>query len=314
MNAKPIVLALALAIATGAAASNPWSQAASGTAAVNTAALAAINVPDPARQLQEMAQLFRAGDVARLAEAMVPPAKWQEMHMAYELVRAKPISDEDRAAFQEKLAQFTAPDAVDQLMARIEPKLAELRPQVPGALLMGFGALHVAISSPDSELTPEQRAALAAALPGLQRWASSTDFLDAQALRHSLSMLSDAARRTGLDSLDQIRALPLEGVLDRASMVFVAAKDAIRGYGIDLDAIADSMRVEVLELQADRARVRTTVTVFDAPLSHEHELVLVDGRWYGKEAVVHFNGMDMDLAEVDVAVDAGIEMELEREG
>ena len=46
-----------------------------------------------------------------------------------------------------------------------------------------------------------------------------------------------------------------------------------------------STQVEVLEIVGATARVRTTVTVFDAPLSKEIELVLIDGRWYGKDAI-----------------------------
>jgi len=38
-------------------------------------------------------------------------------------------------------------------------------------------------------------------------------------------------------------------------------------------------------IEGNTARVRTTVTVFDAPVSGEFELELVEGRWYGKHAL-----------------------------
>ena len=245
-------------------------------------------VPDPAAQIEDMARLFRAGDLNGLAQAVVPPSKWEEIKLAYELQRLQPLDEDDRAEFAENIGRFTAPDAVDQLMAQIEPEIEKVRPQVPGALLMGFGAIQMAISSPESELTEAQREALKSAFPGLQRWATERDFLDTATLRQALTLLTDAARRTGVDDLEQIRQLPLESVLDRAGVVFAAAKDAVRLYGIDLDAVADSLRVEVLSVDGDTARVRTTVTLFDAPVWHDHDLVLVDGRWYGKDAIVHF--------------------------
>ena len=74
-------------------------------------------------------------------------------------------------------------------------------------------------------------------------------------------------------------------------------------YGIDLDAVVDSMQVDVLENDGQVARVRTTVTLFGAPVWHEHELVLVEGRWYGKHAAIAFDhdhdedGQDDDSAE-----------------
>ncbi len=263
------------------------------SAAATTKSVAA--APDPARQLHELARLFRANDLAGIARAVVPPSKWEEIRLQYELHRLEPTSDEDRADFAESIGRFTAPDAVDQLMLEIEPKLEEARPQVPGALLMGFGAMQMAVNSPDSELTDEQRAALQSALPGIQRWASSTDFLDSDTMRYALTLITDAARRTGITDLDQVKALPLEGVLQRAGTVFAAAKEAVRQYGVDLDAVADSLRVEVLEIDGDTARVRTTVTLFDAPIWTDHDLVLVEGRWYGKDAASKFHIAHQDV-------------------
>src|SRR5688572_17830141 len=126
---------------------------------------AAANVPDPARHVEDLARLFRAGDVSGLVHAMVPPSKWDEVLRHYERERAEPISEHDREEFAENIARITAPDAVDRLMAEIEPKLEEARPQYGGALLMAFGAMQMAVNSPDSHLTPEQRAQLEAALP-----------------------------------------------------------------------------------------------------------------------------------------------------
>jgi hypothetical protein len=248
-----------------------------------------INGPDPAQHVRELGYLFRAGDLAGLAQAMMPPAKWDEIRRAYALQRVESISDHDRAQFVENLERITAPDAVDRLMADIEPKLEEARPKAAGALLMAFGAMQMAVASPDSGLTEEQRTTLRKALPGIQYWASSTNFLSSELMRDALTLLTDAARRTGISDIDQLTAMPLENVLDRGSTVFVAAKDAVRLYGIDLDVVADSLQVDILDIDGDSARVRTTVTLFDAPVWADHDLVLVEGRWYGKQAFQHIH-------------------------
>lgn len=249
---------------------------------VSTSTTAA--VPDPAAQIHEMARLFRAGDVVGLVHDLVPPSKWEEARLAFEAKQRQPISDEKRAKFQEAIVRFTSASAVDDLMAEIQPRLDEARPQLPGALLMGFAAMQMSISSPDSDLTDEERATLSAAFPSFQSWAISTDFLSPATMRQALILLTDAARRTGITDLDQLRALSPDDLLFRAEPMLSAAKDAARLYGIDLDAIADSLQVEVLGIDGDKASVRTTVTVFNAPLSANQELVLVDGRWYAKGA------------------------------
>jgi hypothetical protein len=297
---KRTLLSLAL-VAAGLVGTALPALAAPPAHAVAMAATAA-TVPDPATQLEETARLFRAGDLTALAKALTPPSKWEEIKLKYELHRLDPTDADDREDFAEGLARFTAPDAVDRFMEEIEPKLEEARPQVGGALLMGFGAMQMAVASPDSELTDEQRAALQSAMPGIQKWASTTDFLSSDTMRTALTLLTDAARRTGITDIDQIKAMPLESVLQRAGTVLAAAKQAVRLYGIDLDAVADSLRVDVLEIDGDKARVRTTITLFDAPVWAEHDLVLVEGRWYGKEDFLHLGGRhhDHDDEEEDV--------------
>lgn len=304
MKAKLLTLAL---LAAGLASASLPTVAATRTA---PASVSSVTTPDPAQQIRDLARLFRAGDVVGLARAAVPASKWAAAKAAWEIKRQEPVSEHDRTEFAEKLAQINSPTAVDELMAQIEPKLDEARPQAPGALLMAFGAAQMAINSPESDLTPEQRAALASVLPGFQQWASGTDFLSASTMRDALTLLVDGARRANITSLEQLKALPLEGVLDRARPVLAAAKDAVQLYGLDLDAIADSLVVDVLSNDGQTARVRTTVTLFGAPVWHEHDLVLVEGRWFGKQALIKV-GRHHDA--LDEAIEAEVEREIRKE-
>ncbi|MGQ0799690.1 MAG: hypothetical protein ACT4NL_06220 [Pseudomarimonas sp.] len=297
MKAKFLSLTLLAAGIIGGLSTNPVEAR---TAVAQTQS--ATRIADPARQIEDLARLFRASDVVGLSQAVVPASKWEEVTLLYELKQLEKVDDEDRAEFAEKLARFTGPDAVDELMEGFEPELEKARPQAPGALMMGFGAMHMAITSPDSKLTDEQRVALQAAFPAIQQWASTTDFLSSDTLRRALTLLTDAARSTGISDLDQLKAMPLEAVLDRARPILVAAKQAVKLYGIDLDQVADSLNVEVLAIEGETARVRTTITLFDAPVWHEHDLVLVEGRWYPKHAAVRFAEDENDV-EVDVDVE-----------
>jgi hypothetical protein len=292
MKLKLLSMSLLLAGAIGAA--QPLLAASTAAAAPQASSQ---SIPDPAQQIREVARSLRANDMAALARAMVPPSKLQDIRQAYELKRGEPTSAEDRAEFEEKLARITAPDAVDTLMAEIEPKLIEARPQAAGATMMGIGAMQMAIASPESDLTAAQRATLQAALPGIQRWVTTTDFLSSTSMRQALTLITDAARATGIGNLDQLKMLSFEEVLAKAGSVLAASKQAVRIYGLDLDAILASMQVEVLEIEGATARVRTTVTVFDAPISGEIELVLVEGRWFGKHALEEIHIGDDERTE-----------------
>lgn len=252
-------------------------------------AMSAVAAADPSVQLQDLVRQFRSNDLAAIVRGSLPPAHYQTLLDKYEEARSKPISDKDRADFAEGLQKLIAADAVDQLMAEIEPKMRERAVQSEGMILMGLGAMNMAVTSPDSDLTEEQRAMLKRALPGIEAWVIETDFFSVDTLRQALTLVADAARRTGISDLDQIRMLSFEQLLTHGGRLLGAGKQAVKLYGIDLDAIVSTARMEVLEVEGDEARVRTTVTVFDAPLHFEQSLVLVEGRWYTKEAARDWN-------------------------
>lgn len=252
-------------------------------------AMSAVAAADPSIQLQELVRQFRSNDLAALVRGSLPPPHYQQLVDKYEEARRKPTSDAQRAEFAEGLQKLIAPDAVDQLMAEIEPKLRERAVQSEGMILLGLGAMNMAITSPDSDLTEDQREMLKRALPGIEAWIIETDFFSADTLREALTFVADAARRTGISELDQLKMLSFEQLLGHGGRMLAAGKQAVKLYGIDVDAIVSTVRMEVLEVEGDEARVRTTVTVFDAPLHFEQSLVLVDGRWYTKEAARDWN-------------------------
>lgn len=254
------------------------------------------SVPDPAVQIRELARVLRANDLAGLVRAAVPPSHYQLMRQSYEINRLKPITPAERSKFSEGIAKLTDANAVDKFMLEIEPKLIEARPKAAGALLIGMGALQVALASDDSELTAEQRAALQSALPGIQKWAAETDFLSSLSMRQALSLLADAARNTGVRSIDELKMLSFEQALAKAGTLLAASKQALYIYGLDINAIADSLQVEVLTQDSQTARVRTTITLFEAPISSEMDLVLLEGRWYSKTTVAKLNAHSKEIA------------------
>ncbi len=254
------------------------------------------SVPDPALQIRDLARVLRSNDLAGLVNALVPPSQYQVMRQAYELHRLQPITPEERNKFSEGIAKLIDANAVDKFMLEIEPKLVEARPKAPAALLIGMGALQMALASDDSELTAEQRAALQSAMPGIQKWAAETDFLSSISMRQAISLFADAARNTGVHSIDELKMLSFEQALVKAGTMLAASKQALYIYGLDVNAIADSLQVQVLKQEGQTARVRTTVTIFNAPISSEMDLVLLEGRWYSKTTVAKLNAHSKEIA------------------
>jgi hypothetical protein len=246
----------------------------------------AVEAPDPAQQWQQWAQLFRRNDLLGLVRSATSEAEFNLMRSKLEAHRSEHVKAEDVQEINEKIARLTAPGAVAKLMEEIEPKLAEARPKAQGAIMIGLGALSMAATGTGEGINADDRENLKALLPAIQQWATSTDFLSDEAMRAALEHVVQAARQTGVSNFDQLRSLSLEDSFAKAGIMLAGAKRSLKVYGIDLDAMADSLRVETLSVNGDVARVRTTITVLNTPISKELELKLVDGRWIGGKTVV----------------------------
>ncbi len=260
--------------------------AAAPTAPSATARVTA-EAPDPAIQLTQMARALKQNDLLTFMRITTPESKFAQLRAAYEMHRNTPATEKERAEFASKIEKLLAPNAVDAWMVEMEPQLAEARSKFPGAMLMGMGALQIAIASEDNKLTADQRQALRDVMPGLQTWLVTANLLNAQSMRQAATLITSAVRNSGVRTIDDLKALPFEQALSKAGNVMQASKQALKLYQLDIDAIIDSLRVQVVSITGDQARVRSTITLFGATISSEHELVLQEGRWIDKDVAVH---------------------------
>jgi hypothetical protein len=243
--------------------------------------------PDPAQQYRDMTRMLRNNDLASLIRIALPAAQYQALQTSFNTKRQVVINDANRKEFAESWGQLIAPNAVDTWMTDAKPKLEEARQQLPAALMMGMGALQMAVYSKDNKLTDSQRSALQTALPNIQEWLNEADFLSEAKLREVASIVTTAARRTGITKLEDLQALNFDQALAKADGMLQAGKQSAKIYGLDVDAVLDSLRVSTLSNDGKNARIKTTITFFGADIEHEQDLVLIEGRWLGKELAQH---------------------------
>lgn len=270
-------------------------EAAVATPAASTVASASIAPAGttPVAAANAAAKAFQANDVAALLQASVPKSAYNNMKSKFEENLAKQeVTDRERQEFAENLAKIAGPNAVDELMAQIEPQLAAMKPQMSGMIAMGLAGLQMSLASPDNtSLTDAQKAQAGAVLNGLQGWATTTDFADAGKVRAALTDISNAVKATGVTTLDQVRALKFEEALGKASILLAGFKKALNNYGLNLDTIVASQKVVVLSETADSAKIKSTITVFNVPVETESEMVKIDGNWYAKDGVESLSKM-----------------------
>jgi hypothetical protein len=111
-----------------------------------------------------------------------------------------------------------------------------------------------------------------------------------------LAIASRAARDINLKTLDEARALTFDQSMTKAQVAFQALKEALVVYGFSLDQVLDSVKPEVVSNDGKLAKVKINYSLLDTPLSMETEMVNLDGRWYGKEAIEKLNEAKTEAA------------------
>ena len=303
-----IAVALASALLVGCGKDEATQTAAPAEkAAVQTAAPATA-----ATAMDAQIKAFRSNDLKALLEAALPAAEIERMRSEWDKNRAEPITEEDRAEFADSWGKITAADGVDKIMAEMEPQLAQLKPQLAGMIAMGQGMATMTIAE-STDLTDAQKAQATAFMNGLSGWLGKTDFADPALMRKSLTALADGLRATGITKLDDIKALSFDELLAKFGPAVGGVKNALAAYGFSLDAIADSVKTEIVSEAGDTAKLKVSYALFDAPMSFESEMQKVDGKWYGKDMLAQLEKAKAEeaaqVAEGDDVADAESEEE-----
>ncbi len=276
-------VALAASLVAGLAACNKEPAGAPG--ALVAPPLAA--TPDAA--IHRSVDLLKAGDIAGLMQNSLPPAEYAKAKADWmKDSKDKPITDEDRAKFAETMGKLTAPDAEQKLYAEIEPQLkafdAQYQTQIPMYVAMGSSWLQGMVQQ-NKDMSDAEKTQAIAAINALGSWVQKTHFTDPAAIQKVLAIASKTARDINLKTLDEARALDFDQSMAKGRIAFLGVKDALSVYGFPLDQTLDSIKTEVVSNDGKTAKVKVAYSLFDAPLSAETEMVNLDGRWYGKQAI-----------------------------
>lgn len=265
---------------------------------------AAATSPEGATKAQIDA--LRAGQFSSAFLAAVPPTMVEQMRTKWTQKMAEPASEEDRASFEEMINELTADGAEAAIYAKIEPELVKFKEsaamQMPMYVGMGRGILAAGVQQRE-DLSAEQKTQAMASIDAFAKWAESAQFAEPALAKEAIGHICKAARNLKLKNFDEFRALSFDEAVKRGDVVFIAVKDIFATYGFKIDDVLASAKTEVLSQTGDIAKVKVTYTMFETPLSFESEMVQLDGRWYGKDAL---ESLKKDLAEPAVEADPAL--------
>jgi len=285
---KRTALVLALTALVAACGKNEEQQAANKPAAAPAAAVVA-PAATPDQAILASVRALRANDLNAFFTAAMPAPEVAKMKTDWaKHMTEKPITDEDRKHFTEQMAKLTAPGAEDKLYAELEPQLKkfdqESAAQMPMLIAMGQGFVQSSIQQ-SKDLTDEQKKQSAALVAAAGTWAQNVKFTDPALVKAAIAAVCKTARDLNLKSLDEVRALSYDQGMLKAGIALGGAKEILAVYGLKLDQALDSIKAETVNNGGDTAKVKVTYTAFDQPFTTESDLVKVDGKWYGKQAI-----------------------------
>lgn len=244
--------------------------------------------PGPARTVQQLTARLHDNDLAAFAREAVPPALHAELDAAWRAGRTRWPLDElpFGARLPGMLRALAAPDAEQRLLGVFDRQFAGADRQLrnTAATLGVFGVEYVQHRPGFGE---DQRRHYAQLVQAAARWGSHAPLGDRARARAGLAVLVPAARRTGLARDGAFQTAGMDDSLRRLGPFAAAFKQAVKGYGLDLDADLAGMRASLQEQTGDRARVRMQYRFAGADIDTVIAMERIGGRWYVADFLRH---------------------------
>lgn len=245
----------------------------------------------PTQAVTRLVRDLRHGDLAGYARHAVPPALHARLDAAWREGRSRwPLTELPlHARLPGLLTTLAAPGAEKTVLAAYNRQFAGAHGELRSAADT-LGLFAVQTLQREGDTSDEQRDHYIQLTGALSQWGKRAPLGDARRAKAAIPQLVSAARLTGLAGRpgeSRFGQLGMERSLRRLGPFFARFKRVLQGYGLDLDAALDSVRVDLAEQTGDTARVRLRYTVAGHEIDAYVRAERIDGRWYLTDALRH---------------------------
>jgi hypothetical protein len=234
----------------------------------------------PDAGLKLWVKALRTNDLVTLFHAL-PASQRADLVQSWNIHSTTPDADGDRQV-SNVLAVIQMPNAVDLLAVRVEPELALVNPQDLLGLLAqvnGFLALAASQPKPSGDAPGLDYLALQAFFTDISAWLPTAGLTDTTKLRKALAHAVLAARALGVQNAPDLRALKADDLVHRLGPALVELKAALLIYGLDVNALLDSVTFAVLDDSGEQRRIAIGFTVFGHAHAIPVKVVLKNDAW-----------------------------------
>ena len=242
----------------------------------------------PEAALQDSIDLLKAGDLNGLWKHALPPADYANLRAdwSHHEQDQQPITDDDRAKFNETMQKLTGPDAENKLYAELQPKLTmmqqQYKDQLPVLISVGEAFVKNGVAQ-NKSLTEAQKAQTSSVLDVLGPWAQQTPWFDQAKAKQAVGVAVTTARKLDLKTPDQLHTMDFDTAMAKYSIGVTGIKQLLAIYGLSVDDTLNSVKLSPVSNSNGHAVVKIDYILLGKPLSNESTLVQQDGRWYSED-------------------------------
>ncbi len=223
---------------------------------------------------------LKSNDLKSLIKNSLSQEQYNELVTEFENNKSGNFSEADKAQFAQTVAMLTADGAEDQLFEMAKPQLEQARAMLPMMLMMGKDQMLQGIKS--NPMLPEAQRESASKVAGAAiDWVSENDILSDDKTKAAIAALVDTAKALDMQSLDDLQNMSFDQALDKGSIAFGGVKNVLGAYGISMDDMLDSVSVDTVDVQGDKATMNVSFEVFGEQVKQTMNMVKKDGVWIG---------------------------------
>ena len=238
------------------------------------------NTPDGAFLASVAA--VKSNDLKSLIKNSLSKEQYNELVTEFENNKSGNFSESDKAQFAQTVAMLTADGAEDQLFEMAKPQLEQARAMLPMMLMMGKEQMLQGIKS--NPMLPEAQRESAAKVAGAAiDWVSENDILSDDKTKAAIAAVVSTAKALDMKSLDDLQNMSFDQALDKGSIAFGGMKNILDAYGISVDEVLDSVSVDTVDVQGDKATMNVSFDVFGEQVKQTMNMVKKDGVWVGEK-------------------------------
>ena len=114
-------------------------------------------------------------------------------------------------------------------------------------------------------------------------WAGENDILSEDKTKAAIAAVVNTAKSLNMNSLDEVQNMSFDQALEKGSIAFAGVKDVLGAYGISMDDMLNSVAVDTVDVQGDKATMNVSFDMFGEEIKQPMTMIKKDGVWIGEQ-------------------------------